>query len=59
MKICFSVAIFFAWVAFIVILPYLELPTWAHYTAYFASLAASGFTEIGFCKLEDRLDELK
>lgn len=58
MKTCFFAALFFAWVAFVVILHYLELPTWAHYTVYFAGLGAFVFAEVGLHALEDRLDEL-
>ena len=58
MKTCFSVALFFAWVAFIIILHYLGLPTWARYTTYLAGLGAFVFAEVGLHALEDHLDEL-
>lgn len=57
MKFCFSTAIFLAWVAFVIVFHYLELPTWARYTVYFAGLGAGVFAEIGLCELKDRLDE--
>lgn len=59
MKTCFSIAICFAWIAFVIVLRHLGLPTWAHYTAYFAGLGAYVFAEVGLHGLEDQLDKLK